>query len=47
MANRELLHAVTMATVSKSGSAGKGRPQCGEMNVEGGDTASVTRAEMI
>lgn len=45
MADGELLHAVAMATVGKSGSAGKGRPQCGEMNVEGGDVASVTRLD--
>lgn len=45
MANREPLHAVTMATVSQRGSKGKGRPQHGEMIVEG-DMASVMRAEM-
>lgn len=35
MANGELLHAVTMATVSKSGRAWEGSPQCEEMSVEG------------
>lgn len=48
MADGELLHAVTMATVRKSGRAGKGGARCEEMNAEGGeDLASLTRAEII
>lgn len=48
MADGELFHAATMATVTKSGSAGKGRAQCGEMNEGGGeDLACATREEII
>lgn len=48
MADGDLLHAVTMATVRRSGRAGKGGARCEEMNVEGGGTlAGVTGAEII